>query len=248
MFFFIITFIFLCCTSLHSSVGKPNFENGLNSAEEYQTCIQNFAFLLKTNVPLVNCTTDQIFLFEGLCEEKLISTASGFVFSHDKDSVFILTAGHFCEQEKEMVTEQKFSGYINDEYRDLYYIHHDLELDACLLMGIRYNDEKFNKIKFVKKLPELGEEVYIVAAPQGIAGPGLRPVFTGHFAGCDHLTCMTTIPATFGSSGAGIFTKEGELISIVMAVSSGFDNVMITPSHEKLKEYIMILDETVDIY
>ena len=249
MFFFIITLSLLCCTSLHSSVGSlPIIKNAYKASPEYKVGVENFAFMIKTSDPIIKCTEDDKILFREMCEETLISTASGFVFSHDKESIFIMTAGHFCEPEKELIAEEKISGFVGDQYRELHYINHDLKLDVCILMGVKFTSESYNKIEFIDELPKIGEEIYTVAAPQGIAGEGIRPIFTGHFAGCDENVCMTTIQATFGSSGAGIFTKEGKLVSIVMAVSNGFDHVMITPSHEKLKNYIMKLDESVDIY
>ena len=248
MFFFIISLSLLCCTSLQSSVGKIPIQNPYAIKPEYKVGVENFAFVIKTTNPVVQCDEEDKMLFRELCEETLISTASGFVFSHDKESIFIMTAGHFCEPEKELLADEKISGFIGDQYRELHYISHDLKLDVCMLMGVKFADETFNKIKFVDELPKIGEEIYTVAAPQGIAGEGIRPVFTGHFAGCDQNICMTTIPATFGSSGAGIYNKEGKLISIVMAVSDGFDHIMLTPSHEKLKNYILKLDEIVDIY
>jgi len=248
MFFFIITLSLLCCTSFKSSVGDLPIQNPYNVESEYATGVENFAFLIKTSNPIIDCDEEDKMLFRDLCEETLISTASGFVFSYDKESIFVMTAGHFCEEEKELIADEKISGFIGDKYRELYYINHDLKLDVCLLMGVKFTGETYNKITFVDELPKIGEEIYVVAAPQGIAGEGIRPIFTGNFAGCDENICMTTIPATFGSSGAGIFTKEGKLLSIVMAVADDFDHVMLTPSHKKLKDYIMKIDETVDIY
>ena len=100
----------------------------------------------------------------------------------------------------------------------------------------------------VLNVPSIGSDVYTVASPNGVAGEGLRPIFTGKFAGCNDINCMTTIPATFGSSGAGIYTSEGKLITIVMAVTTGFENLVLSPSQEDLHKFILTIDSVIDIY
>ena len=124
----------------------------------------------------------------------------------------------------------------------------DEESDICLLMGIKYNNESFNQIKLESNIPSIGSDVYTVASPNGITGAGLRLVFTGKFAGCNDTNCMTTIPATFGSSGAGIYTSEGKLITIVMAVTTGFENLVLSPSQEDINRFILTIDSVIDIY
>ena len=247
MYFIIITSIFFGCMNLKTHVGKNKVENYYTKAfdKKYKKGMDNFVYLAKLNKLELGCEVDDP---DPMCQPIISSTASGVVLSSYQNSIFVLTAAHFCKKEVPPGVDEKIIGFPKDREREFRIIKMDEKIDACLLMGIKFKNEKFNQIKLASKDPVVGSDVYTVAAPNGIGGPGFRLVFTGKFGGCDSAGCMTTIPATFGSSGAAIYTKDGELITIVMAVSQGFENLILSPPREELYKFILNIDSEVDIY
>tara|TARA_R110002167_G_C12638136_1_gene648137 strand:+ start:876 stop:1655 length:780 start_codon:yes stop_codon:yes gene_type:complete len=243
----IITLFVFGCMNIKSSVGNKNIEKYFheNVDERYRIGVENYVFLIKNHQMELGC--DDL-TSDPMCMPLTTSTATGLVFSSDKNSLFVLTAAHFCKSYPILGTSEIIYGVAKDQERPLYILAMDEETDICLLMGTKYNNEAFNQIKLELNVPSIGSDVYTVASPNGVAGEGLRPIFTGKFAGCNDINCMTTIPATFGSSGAGIYTSEGKLITIVMAVTTGFENLVLSPSQEDLHKFILTIDSVIDIY
>lgn len=250
VFLFIITLLVFGCMSLktHLPISEKNkHENGVVKLfDEYKVGSTNFVFLIKEVEPAM---ADMCNLLPIPCEPTVSSTASGLVLSHDQSAIFVLTAAHFCvtPAEESFMFNESIIGFANDVPRILFPLKIDVKNDICLLIGPKFTNEYFYNIKLAKNLA-LGEEVYTVAAPLGIAGPGIRLIFKGNFGGCDVEGCLTTTPATFGSSGGGIYNKKGELISIVMAVPETFPHVVISPSIIELEKFISDIDKVVDIY
>ena len=238
---FIILFFIFGCMSLKTHVSIKHNSNAIKYTKDYRKGSENFVFLLKEVEPLI-CLAPE-------CGPKIESTASGFVLSSDDNSVFILTAAHFCAQSEsvEIYINEQIIAFANDTPRKVSILYMDKSKDLCMLYGIKEINESFKNIKIAKD-SLIGEKVYTVAAPDGIAGPGFRLIFEGIFSGCDENVCMTTIPATFGSSGAGIYNLKGEVITIVMAVPENFNNVILSPSNKDLVEFIELIDKKVDIY
>ena len=247
MYISIITLFVFGCMNIKSSVGNKNIEIYFheNVDERYRIGVENYVFLIKKHQMELGCDDVTI---DPICIPQVTSTATGLVFSSDENSLFILTAAHFCKRYPIPGTSESIFGIAKDQERILYILSMDEESDICLLMGVKYKNESFNQVKLELSVPIIGSDVYTVASPNSISGQGLRPVFTGKFAGCNQTNCMTTIPATFGSSGAGIYTSEGKLITIVMAVTEGFENLVLSPSQEDLHKFILTIDSVVDIY
>ena len=238
--FIILLFIF-GCMSLKTHIPVNAGKNSIKYTKNYHSGSGNFVFLLKEVEPLI-CLAEE-------CRPRIESTASGFVLSSDENSVFIITAAHFCTEVEgvDIYVDEQIIAFANDTPRKVSILYMDRETDLCMLHGIKEVNESFENIKIAEN-SVIGEKVYTVAAPDGIAGPGFRLIFDGIFSGCDDNVCMTTIPATFGSSGAGIFNMKGEVITIVMAVPENFNNVILSPSNKDLIEFIKLIDKRVDIY
>tara|TARA_R110001592_G_scaffold298188_1_gene568806 strand:+ start:11582 stop:12361 length:780 start_codon:yes stop_codon:yes gene_type:complete len=247
VYIIIISFFIFGCMNIKSSVGNKSVTNYFNKNvnERYRIGIDNYVFLAKNHRMELGC---EIITLDPSCTPIVTSTASGLVFSSGKNSLFILTAAHFCKKNIIPGTSEEITGIAKDQERSLKIIMMDEKSDICLLMGPKYKNESFNQIILATEEPKIGDDVYTVASPNGIGGHGIRPVFTGKFAGCDGAHCMTTIPATFGSSGAGIYTKDGELITIVMAVTEGFENLILSPSQIEIHKFIININNTIDIY
>ena len=144
--------------------------------------------------------------------------------------------------------ELKIRGFIGESKRYLTVVTFSKSADICLLQGFKSKGENFKTIKIAKDVPLIGETVVNVAAPDGMASPNTRLMFTGKFAGCEILNCVYTIPATFGSSGSAVYNKKGELISILVAAAVNFENVSMGPHVDTLNIFINTVAETVDIY
>ena len=247
MFVIIITFLIFGCMSIKTHKGYTVEKNHSRKTvdKKYLIGVDNFVYLIKKHTLQLDC---EIIENDTLCTPMLASTASGFVFSSDNNTVFVLTAAHFCKKDMIPGVDEEIIGIAKDLERPLTVLTMDEAADICLLMGVKYEHESFHQIELSQKEPDLGSDVYTVAGPNGIGGPGFRPVFVGKFAGCDEKNCMTTLPATFGSSGAGIYTKDGKLITIVMAVTEGFENLVLSPSQKDIHKFIFTIDNMIDIY
>ena len=97
-------------------------------------------------------------------------------------------------------------------------------------------------------MPLIGEKVINVAAPDGMASPNTRLMFDGNFAGCEELSCIFTVPATFGSSGSAIYNEEGQLVSILVAAATNFENVSMGPDITFIQTLIDTVQKEIDIY
>ena len=236
---FIILLFIIGCMSLktHTPIVKAK-----KYTNEYRIGSENFVYLIKQLTPMISCVEPES------CPPEIGSTASGFVLSHDKTSIFVMTAAHFCIPEEDaMFFKEDIIGYASDTPRYLHLLYLDEKTDICLLFGIKENHDNFNNIKIANKT-FIGEKLYTVAAPVGIGGPGKRLIFNGIMGGCDNEVCMSTVPATFGSSGGAIYNSKSELVSIVMAVPQDFDHIVLSPSNKDIIKFIEDIDTVIDIY
>lgn len=180
------------------------------------------------------------------------STASGFVYNIKKEEILIITANHFCNPSHYGITDSEFlkemggkriiTGFNGDKKRLAIVYFFDKENDICVLKSEKYDSDRFFNIKFAKKMPRIGDKIYNVAAPQGVASSDVSLLFDGYFGGCsdDFDGCLFTIPATGGSSGSAIYNTRGEVISIIVASLVSFENIAMGPHLSKLhgiKEY-----------
>jgi len=243
----ILVLLLFCCTN---SIKNPIIKSDPTQAyaDQLKDQINNFVFLSKEMKLDQNCVETK---WES-CDAIPMGSASGLILSADSKSIIVLTAAHFCVNDTMPYGYPQITptvlGVANDSPRELNILAMDVDNDLCLLSGIKYKEENFDPIKLAPNLPKIGEKVYSVSAPNAISGPGIRLVFDGAYGGCTNTYCMFTVPATFGSSGGGIYDKDGHLLSIVMAVTVGFENVVISPTHESLVNFISTIDESINIY
>lgn len=188
-------------------------------------------------------------------------TASGYIIDTSSSHVFVITANHFCDpeyykQNKKNILDSKNSAIgtreiigLNKEYsRDLSIISVDKENDICLLSGIKSKEEKYKPVVFADEMPAIGDKVYTVAAPASITGPDMTLLFEGYFSGCEtSISCAFSIPSTFGASGAAIYNKRGEVVSMIISVPSNFRHVSYGPSIKHIRKIVEELKNNVEI-
>jgi V8-like Glu-specific endopeptidase len=73
-------------------------------------------------------------------------------------------------------------------------------------------------------------------------------MFDGNFAGCENFHCIYAVPATFGSSGSAIYNQQGELISILVAAATNFENVSMGPHVYLIQTLVDTVQKEIDIY
>ena len=216
--------------------------------EKHKDKLLNFVFLVKESH--VFCIPDE----ETSCPEEPsvlpTASASGVVLSSSSSHIFILTANHFCETSdlEKIVGEVKIRAFIGESSRIVDTVTYSESSDLCLLQGLRFKDENFKTTKIASEMPLIGEDLINVAAPDGMASPNTRLVFDGKFAGCEDVVCVYSIPATFGSSGSAIYNSKGELVSILVAASTNFENVSMGPHVSLIQILVDTVEEEIDIY
>jgi len=241
--FLILTQFFSCYGKQKEvEVAKPMF------VEEHQSKLENFVFLVKESHSF--CIPDE----EQSCQEGTsvlpLASASGVVLSSSSSHIFILTANHFCESTdaEKLMGELKIRIFIGETSRIANVVTSSRRADICLLEALRFKGEHYKPTRIAKEMPPIGEDVYNVAAPDGMASPNTRLMFSGNFAGCEGLNCVFSVPATFGSSGSAIYNKEGELVSLLVAAAINFENVSMGPHVNTLLILVETVEETIDIY
>jgi len=147
-----------------------------------------------------------------------------------------------------MMGEVKIRIFIGESSRLASVITSSEKADLCLLEALRLKDENYKPTKLAKEMPLIGEDVFNVAAPDGMASPNTRLMFTGKFSGCESLNCVFTVPATFGSSGSAVYNEKGELVSILVAAAVNFESVSMGPHVDALHVLVETVEETIDIY
>jgi hypothetical protein len=216
--------------------------------EKHESKLENFVFLIKESHDI--CISDETESCPESPRVVPVASASGVVLSSSSSHIFILTANHFCEDSpiEKIMGETKIRAFIGETSRLTTVVNYSENADICLLQGLKYKDENFKTTKIAKEMPLIGESVINVAAPDGMASPNTRLMFDGKFSGCEGYSCVFTVPATFGSSGSAIYNKEGELIALLVAAATNFENVSMGPHVEMINTFIDSISESVDIY
>lgn len=249
MFSFILFFLFSSCLAYknnnqynkHVKMMNEMYEN----SDDTPFPNENFLFLYKT---LEETSTKN---------DVILSSASGITFTRKRNTLYALTAGHWCTEESSQDFEMfaGFMGYedVNDAYRAIKYkvdyygksynielIDIDVENDLCLFKFKSAYAKQAKEIPIASNYPNIGDKIYSIGAPFSISDPKIRLHFEGSFAGCpDKLVeCYYTIPGTFGSSGSGVLNKSGELIGILTISVRDFNTVTGGSKLEAIKSII----------
>ena len=183
--------------------------------------------------------TDDCAQEEMTCENyRLSSTGTGAVVLYNKQKV-VLTAAHICNQKRIVKQYQYYFKAIdrsNKEYI-ISTIKYDNKADICILGSISGELEP-GYINISLKAPEYAEISYNLAAPGGIIGGDMVPMFQGHYFGKIQGDAYYGLPAMGGSSGSPILNSKGELIGMVHSVHYRFHHLTLSATYERLWNFL----------
>lgn len=262
LFVYIILLFFSACTSLVKK--QPHISHVrlmdkiLTPYDNDYLPYQNFIYIKK----YIHVNEKESTFCSGTnvsvnCDYELYGEGSGIAVNYKENKLKILTVYHVCKEhtmEALSLFYMKENGeydYPNINLKVRFYGHEyeatvvkeDPDNDLCVIEINSEYSYKIKKIKVANEKPKIGETVYTLSAPQGIAADMIRLKFHGSWAGCDQdLTkedyCYYTIPASPGSSGSGIFNQYGELISVLSIAMTGFDEISGGPRQYYIKKII----------
>jgi len=177
--------------------------------------------------------------------------ASGMAIADSDGKTYVLTADHFCDNFDEMYIARNFLNLgsilqIYDFYGDYWdakIVMQDSKLDLCL---IETNMPISREINVAEEMPELGDEIYSIAAPLGFGGNGAALHFNGQFSGCDGSHCYFTIPAAGGSSGSLILNGKGEVVGMTQMAAHRMQNVAFGVGAAQIRDFLTRAEEELD--
>jgi len=171
------------------------------------------------------------------------SSASSFLIKNKGDKSYLITAAHVCVTDMgKLPTLPKFSSNerfygIDQAGRIFKYkvVAVNNMYDLCLVSTKRMDARAYRIASFI---PGRGDKIYNIAAPVGIFGKNLVPLFTGIYNGKAHGRGVFSLPATGGSSGSPILNSNGEVVGVVSAVTKGFNNLVLSPTLKQIQEFV----------
>ena len=207
------------------------------------SCAHTYTYK-KPNIPFSSFVKIEAKRYKANCITCLLETGSGSGAAVASNK--ILTAGHICVGIREMVDNAAQSDVLD---KVLVTVHDDkgntyaaTELDIhpsediCVMETDRSLLVDAAPIAFSN--PSRGKMVWSMMAPAGVAGIGLVPVVSGHYAGGDSKASVFTIPAYPGASGGPILNAAGEIVGLVSQINKKFHHVVVSPSRRLISEFV----------
>ena len=248
IYFTTITLVALTCTGIEKNKEKITHVNHMNGlfkkTSNHPYPDQNFLYMMQNlNVKVEDEEVQQ-----------LISTASGIAVKNTGETVYGLTAGHWCDATDDILENEEFkntfpgpssivlqTSFYGETY-DIEVIHSDSLYDICVIKFESPYANNVKRIKPAKKYPKLGEKLYTVSSPLGMFHPYTRFHFEGYFSGCmpSGVYCFYTIPGVEGSSGSGVLNRKGDLVSILDISVIDFHNITGGARLEAIHEIFII--------
>ena len=176
----------------------------------------------------------------NMVTEETIS-GSAIIVESNKEWSWAISAGHVCYPEPNdhlvMMTELwlMFGFDYNGQYEPIFMVGLDQTNDVCVF---RIPIGNLPSVPLAKKMPNIGEKVWLGAYPLGVYNPGHVPFFEGYYAGILEGRASYTIPVTGGASGGGVINKRGELVGVVSMAIDGFENITLVPKLENVQNLL----------
>jgi S1-C subfamily serine protease len=253
---FIIAFFLLCsaltfsCISCSTLQHKDDFSRPLSQRE--QAPVDAFVLVKVTlEAHPTDCVSKKSYIdCDKLLKELPViehtSTGSGLLVESDMGPV-ILTAAHVCEEDvphtyvHDGVTISILSMTNIKVYSPIHgsftasVVRLDTKKDLCLL---RVEKVFTHPVAISNDSPIIGDRVYSIAAPYGIAGSNLALVFSGFYSGHTKLVEYFTIPTRPGSSGAAVLNENWEVIGILQLAFKKLENVGMGSGLEVIRTFL----------
>lgn len=171
-----------------------------------------------------------------------MSSASGAIIGHHNKKTYILTARHFCDEEKDGLLDVINAHTQRAITVETKVIKKSNDIDACILESDKLPERA---ISIALSKPEIGEKVYNLAAPQGVFGEDLIMLFEGFYSGVlkgdgfhNPDADIYSLPANPGSSGSPIINSRGKLVGMVWAIHSRFHHITLSVPYDKMKKFV----------
>ena len=178
--------------------------------------------------------------------------ASGLAFYSDSDITYILTADHFCTHHRPQYLLRE--GDIVDEFTALDHygeiwnsqvIYSDFGNDLCLIAS---DMREITGVRVASEMPEIGEKVFVIAAPKGYSDEGMSLHFDGNFSGCDNEgKCYFVMNSYFGSSGGVILNSDGEIVSMIQMADIQLGFITIGPRVSAIRRFLDSASDELDL-
>ena len=111
----------------------------------------------------------------------------------------------------------------------------DDDLDLCLLRpGRTYSDP----VEIADKHPSLGDKVYAISAPFGIADKNLALIFSGYYSGTSMGIHYYTIPTRPGSSGSAVLNESWEVVGTLHAAFRSIESIGLGAGLQDVRSFI----------
>jgi len=209
-----------------------------NTAPSQVRKVKNTFVKMDVAITLVRCVNGQCEAIRGG------SVASGAGVSY-KGVTHILTANHVCDY-SDVVAGAIIQGYtpkiiisaidVSGQKYKLTIIKQEPASDLCLLKGDKLD---IPTLSLSSSPPEKSHKYYNFAAPAGVFGPGVVPLYNGYYAGIYYgIYALYTIPVYPGSSGSPIVNEDGELVGMVHSVHRNFHHVSFSSTYKQLKTFL----------
>jgi len=240
----------LSCISCVTLQSKPDFSHPL--ADRERAPVDAFVLVRVTvEAHPTDCVSKKSYIdCDKLLKELPViehtSTGSGLLVESDMGPA-VLTAAHVCEEDvphtfvHDGVTISILSMTNIKVYSPMHgsftasVVRLDTKKDLCLL---RVEKVFTHPVSIAKSPPSIGDEVYSIAAPYGIAGSNLALVFSGFYSGHTKTMEYFTIPTRPGSSGAAVLNENWEVIGILQLAFKNLENVGMGSGLEDIRTFL----------
>ncbi len=213
-------------------------------SEVFPTTINRAAFLKLE----VGITPE--FCVDGLCVKPLkvmpFGRASAFSIKQSGEDMYALTAGHVCHEEgvgeevapgAKMALQIRAFDLFGEEY-EASITSLDLENDLCLL---KVDGLQGPTLPLAMHGPDIGDKVFSMMAPLGLAKKNMVPLYTGFYSGKYenfNMEAFYTLPCTGGSSGSPIMNSSGEVIGVISMGGTTFKHFTLSPSLSTIRTFL----------
>ena len=172
----------------------------------------------------------------------LRSGASGFVVRVTSRGSYIITAAHFCEDDRPTIPNVRIvpslvSKRLDGKEYTSRILEYQRDIDVCLVFAEGLNSG-VSAVKFSNSAPKPGDKIYNIAAPYSIVGANMAPILDGRYNGELDSQAFYTLPAAPGSSGSMIVNESGELVGMVHSVFVRFHVITLSTTYESLMNFI----------